>query len=241
MNIKRFIALAFLLTGCSNNINITPTNKPELEFTFDDFPCQREGNPDIQKKINENILQVLEKNKTHSIVFVNAVGMMREIDKTQDILRMWLKAGHRAGNHTFSHPALSKVSTFEYKLDIMNGEPVLKKTLAEFDQNLTLFRYPYLDYGHDSKKEDIKEFLKSKGYETVGITIDTLDWKYNSKMYQGDENAISDYLDHVKSELKNNFGKRHKDVILFHVNSINSKCLDEIVSYAKELGYRLSS
>jgi peptidoglycan/xylan/chitin deacetylase (PgdA/CDA1 family) len=198
-----------------------------------------ENDPNVQRNINVKIIELLKKHKTKAMVFANTGRIMNDVAKGKNTLRRWLFDGHKVGNHTYSHPLLSNVSPFEYKLDIIKGEPVLKSVLCEFNQELTYFRYPYLDYGKGEVKENIADFLELRGYEVVGITIDSMDWRYNSRMYKGDLKARRDYVEHAKEELDKAFGKRKKDIILFHVNSINTKCLDEILTYAKKLGYKL--
>jgi peptidoglycan/xylan/chitin deacetylase (PgdA/CDA1 family) len=238
MKWKLIVFVALFLASCSS-VRHEKIRHPELLLTFDDFPCQMETNPDVQRDINEKIIEILKKYNTKAIVFANTRGIENDIMKGMDTLRIWLQSGHKVGNHTYSHPLLSRVSPFEYKLDIIKGEPILKRVLYEFDQELKYFRFPYLDYGKGDVKDDIANFLNLRGYEVVGITIDSMDWRYNSRMYKGKSGARRDYVEHAKNVLNKAFGKKKKDIMLYHVNSINTMCLDEILFYAQNLGYRL--
>jgi peptidoglycan/xylan/chitin deacetylase (PgdA/CDA1 family) len=283
--------------------------KPRLLITVDDFPCQKESNIENQEQINKTILAVLKRYGVHAIVFV-ITGMMTS-SKHEDMLRLWINDGHDVGNHTFSHLKFSKTDTFKYKLDIINGEQVPKKILAESGKKLKYFRYPYLDHGVGNDGKDVRDFLLRKGYEIVHVTIDTRDWKYNAMMHREKRKALAaktdfsvnnsaeanddqnkrlsvkfnsleksdvksdkqneisptelssiegndttskdcrstifvenkitkikrDYIEYVKSKLKENFKKQDTNIILFHVNLINAECLDEIISFAKSVGY----
>ena len=233
-----------LLTGCSVIPERQPL-RPELLLTFDDFPCLKESAPQIQREINQKILDVLRKHETHAMVFVNS--SMIETNKQaerEEILRLWIRDGHQVGNHTFSHHSLSKTPIFDYKEDITKGEPILTRLLGEFKQKLKYFRYPYLDYGKEDKKKEIKSFLTSRGYEIVHVSINSMDYKFNSSMYKGDDDAEEDFIDYVtdileeKAEEPPIFGGRH--IMLFHVSRITANCLDEIATIAEDLGYDLS-
>jgi peptidoglycan/xylan/chitin deacetylase (PgdA/CDA1 family) len=236
-----------------------------LIFTFDDFPCQESSEACDHKDVNEKILTQLRKHHIQAVVFANAGKMVVDLDYYKEILRGWLRDGHDVGNHTFSHPSLSKTDVFTYKLDIINGEPIIKKILKEFNKKLEYFRYPYLDYGSGNVMKEIAKFLKTRGYKVMSITIDTLDWKYNSLLCNklktmhedyrlpttsadspdgvaqcSDEirNIEREYIAHIKLMLQKNVNKKEKDIILFHVNLINSRCIGEIIKCAKDVGYK---
>ncbi|MDR2667222.1 MAG: polysaccharide deacetylase family protein [Holosporales bacterium] len=241
MKWKSIFFVALFLSSCTTGAKLEKVRHPKLLLTFDDFPGQLEGNPNIQRDINEKIIEILKQHDAKAMVFANTGRIMNDITKGKATLRLWLRNGHKVGNHTYTHPVLSNVSPFEYKLDIINGEPILKDVLYEFDQKLTYFRYPYLDYGKGEVKDDIASFLELRGYEVIGITVDSMDWRYNSKMYKGDLKARRNYIEYAKAQLDKTFGNNKKDIMLFHVNSINTMCLDEILTYAKSIGYSFST
>ncbi|MDR0695762.1 MAG: polysaccharide deacetylase family protein [Holosporales bacterium] len=209
---------------------------PDLLVTFDDFPCQRESRLKKQKEINQKIIAILKKYDVHTIVFANASMMMSHVEECTDMLREWVKNGHLIGNHTYSHQKLSKTDLLEYEMDIIRGEPLLKKVLAEYGQKLTYFRYPYLDYGSGKEKAGVAKFLEARGYEVVGITIDSLDWLYNARIKNDDASA---YLAHVRKQLMDHFGKNEREIIIFHINAINAENFETILKEAKALGYKL--
>ena len=243
MKLKLPILMSFCL--CAGCASVKQKPNMELLLTFDDFPCQKESNHKIQLEINLKILNTLKLHKTHGIVFVNTKPILEDHTKErEDILRLWLVNGNKAGNHTFSHLNLSDVSQLEYKLDIVNGEPVLKKILHEFNQELVYFRYPSFDYGKGEAKINIRMFLKSRGYEIVNATIDSRDWRFNTNMYHGDKKARTAYINFIKKALEENISKPpflgDKHIVCFHVNRLTSDCLEEIITIAEKLGYKLS-
>lgn len=239
---RLLVFLVMLFTSCQHIKQKQDIIEPALLLTFDDFPCQRETEVEKQYEINRKILKTLQKHNTSAIVFVNSSGIYRDKDAAQRerMLDDWAANGHEIGNHTYSHPILSKSSRFDYELDIIKGEPVLQKILYKHGRNLKYFRYPFLDYGKNKQqKKEIKEFLYKRGYEIVHITIDTLDWKFNKLMYEGNDDAKSRFMVYVQSQLDNYVGQP-TNIILFHVNKLTAECLDEIIQYAKSAGYKLN-
>ena len=244
-NVVLTLFVVFLI-GCAENSTFSQKSEKELILTFDDFPCQVEEDPKVQNEINQKILNALGKHKTHGIVFVNSKPIFSDgqQDARIETLRLWLKEGHVAGNHTFSHPFLSKSSIHDYEIDIIAGEPILKKLLTEFNQELKYFRYPYLDSGKNESKKIIKKFLKSRGYEVAHVSIDSMDYLFNKRLNKGDKKARSEYIEYVTDVLKKNievspkFWGKH--IMLFHVNKMTADCLDEIITIAENIGYKLS-
>lgn len=240
---RLLVFLAVFFVGCQHVEKEQIVMDQNLLLTFDDFPCQREADADVQYEINEKILKTLQKHNTSAIVFVNSSGIYRDKDSTkrEQMLDNWLVNGHNVGNHTHSHPLLSRSTEFDYELDIIKCEPILKKTLFRHGKELRYFRYPFLDYGKNKQqKEKIKEFLHRRGYEVVHITVDTLDWKFNKLMYDGKDDARSRFIIYVQTQLDAHVGQKNS-IILFHVNKLTSECLDEIIQYAKSIGYKLQS
>lgn len=244
-----FVIFVLFFTGCQQ-VDIEgeknaydPPNlySSSLLLTFDDFPCQRETGFEEQYKINKSIQDTLQKYGTSAMVFVNSCGIYRDENwkKREKMLSDWARAGHDVGNHTYSHPPLSKTTVFNYKIDIIKCEPVLKRILHEYGRELKYFRYPFLDYGKNvEQRVQIKTFLRSRGYEVVSITLDTLDWKFNRMLYDGDNTAKALFVAYVKSQLDKHI-QNSKNIILFHINRLTSECLEDIIQYAKSIGYKL--
>ncbi len=241
---KLLVFLAVFFIGCQHVEKKQDFVAQNLLLTFDDFPCQRETDVDKQHEINQKILKILQKHNATAIVFVNSSAIYRDKDanKREQILENWVIHDHNVGNHTYSHKALSQSNQFDYELDIMKCEPILKKTLHKYGKKLKYFRYPFLDYGKNKQqKEKVKKFLRDRGYEIMHITIDTLDWKFNKKMYEGQKDAKSRFMVYVQTQLDANVRKQDNSIILFHVNKLTAECLDEIIRYAKLAGYKLQS
>lgn len=109
------------------------TEHPDIYLTFDDGPIP---------EVTEWVLEVLEEYKVPATFF--CVG--DNIKKHPQVFEKILKAGHRAGNHTFNHLSGWKFSKEEYLENI----EVCQATMNEFDlfkeiekSRLPLFRPPY--------------------------------------------------------------------------------------------------
>ncbi len=95
--------------------NAQQTNKNSLiALTFDDGPAKDSTN---------EILDELEKNDAHATFFV--VG--KNAKQFPDILKRQIANGHEIGNHTFSHPTLTKLNVNGIKSEVEKTEKIVEK------------------------------------------------------------------------------------------------------------------
>lgn len=104
--------------------------------------------------------------------------------------------GHEIGNHSTSHPQMSKLSreNIAKELRIMSDEAEKITGIRP-----TLFRPPYGDYNND-----VVQVARAEGYEVIQWSVDSLDWKN-----RGVDDLIRKSTENVKSG----------DIILFHNDS----------------------
>jgi peptidoglycan/xylan/chitin deacetylase (PgdA/CDA1 family) len=95
-----------------------------------------------------------------------------------DILRMWVEAGLRVGNHTFAHPNLNRVSAADYIGDIERNEAMLVEVAGPLWGRV--FRYPYLHEGDTlQKRRAVRRWLAAQGYQIAQVTVYFDDWAWN--------------------------------------------------------------
>lgn len=150
----------------------------KLALTFDDGP-DPEWTPQV--------LDILKEKHVPATFFV--IGSNAEANP--GLIEREIAEGHEVGNHTFTHPNLS-VTTNEATALELNATQRLFEALT--GRSLRLFRPPYLG---DSEPTDYDEIVpvkvaQDKGYLTVGLHVDPLDW-----MQPGADKIIQRTLDEV--------------------------------------------
>lgn len=140
----------------------------------------------------EEILKILSDRDVTTTFFL--VGYW--VDAYPDDVKMIHAAGHEIGNHSATHPYMSKLSKEQMadelrkcsdKVEALTGTPT------------TLFRPPYGDYNNL-----VVEASREQGYEIVQWDVDSLDWK---------NYGVQPMVDQVMKKVKSG------SIILFHNNS----------------------
>lgn len=134
----------------------------ELALTFDDGP-----DPTWTPKI----LDVLKRKHVHATFMVIGEEALDNIG----LLKRYYREGHEIGNHTFSHPDISQISTHQLNLELNGTERLFA---AELGVQPLYFRPPYsIDQEPDTNEEAAPvDHVEQMGYIIVGDKIDTNDW-----------------------------------------------------------------
>lgn len=222
-------------------------------ITFDDLPVAQIADRIERLKITEDILEALDELNISATGFV--VGS--EIGSDKDILISWLEAGHTLGNLTYSCPDLNELPPEFFIGDIEKGGNAIENLLIKFGQKKRYFRYPYLHYGNDPKtKKVVADYLYRNGYKVGHVTVNSDDFAYNlqyEKVRQGSDSLEqvrlgNEYIDHVIGQLENAekradeiVGHPIRQILLLHVNRLNSVYLPDLLSEIKLRGYSFIS
>lgn len=177
-----------------------------IALTFDDGPHPKE---------THEILDVLDKYNVKGTFFV--VG--KHANWYSEPLKRASKEGHEIGNHTFSHPDISCLSSEDIKREIKECEDTLVKITGK---KTTLFRPPYGSYS----KDKLSEIAKESGYKIIlWTTIDAKDWK---------NPPASQISDTIINKAQNG------DIILLHDYGTENtvKALDTIICEMIKKGYK---
>ena len=177
-----------------------------IALTFDDGPHPKETN---------QILDVLDKYNVKGTFFV--VGT--HANWYSEPLVRAAKEGHEIGNHTFSHPDISNLSSDDIKRELKECEDMLIKLTGK---KPTLFRPPYGSYS----EEKLGEIAKESGYKIIlWTTLDAKDWK---------NPPSSQISDTIISKAQNG------DIILLHDYGTENtvKALDTIIPEMMKKGYK---
>lgn len=148
------------------------TTKKKLVLTFDDGP-----DPVYTKQI----LDTLAYYHVPATFFV--VGI--EAENNIPLIKRIFREGHEIGNHTFSHPDMSKVSNIQASLE-MDATRLLIECIT--GHTTILFRAPFNADSEPGKYEELAPIALSrkKNYITVGESIDPEDWQIPINEYRND-------------------------------------------------------
>ncbi|MBM7624868.1 polysaccharide deacetylase family protein [Sporohalobacter salinus] len=169
------------------------TNTMQIALTFDDGP---------DKLYTPKILKILKKYNVKATFFL----LGKQVQKYPQVTKQIINEGHAIGNHTWSHPDLTKLNEEEIKEEILATEKEIKEIT---DRTTNLIRPPY---GTTSDK--LLDQLKEMNYKVIHWSIDSLDWNSNNK---------EEILNRVLSKLKPG------SVILFHSSIGKNKSLTPTV------------
>jgi cellulose synthase/poly-beta-1,6-N-acetylglucosamine synthase-like glycosyltransferase/spore germination protein YaaH/peptidoglycan/xylan/chitin deacetylase (PgdA/CDA1 family) len=139
----------------------------KVALTFDDGP-----DPEWTPKI----LDVLkEKNATATFFLIGI-----QTDKFSSIAKRIYREGNTIGNHTFTHPDVSNISTAYMKVELNLTERLFASLVGV---RATLMRPPYAIDEEPDTADQVRplEIPQEMGYITVGNRIDPNDWSENPR------------------------------------------------------------
>jgi peptidoglycan/xylan/chitin deacetylase (PgdA/CDA1 family) len=126
----------------------------EVWITFDDGP--HPGH-------TTRILTTLHRHAVRATFF----WIGESAERHPDIVRRAVDEGHHVGNHSYSHPFLTRLNREAIRREIMRADGVL----APYYQGPKLFRPPHGD--HD---DTVDQVAAEAGYRTVMWNLSTRDW-----------------------------------------------------------------
>ena len=182
------------------------TEKPQVSVSFD----AAWGADDT-----DELLRILKENDVKATFFLCGYW----VEKYPEEVKKIAAEGHDLGNHSATHPHMSRISSEEIAQELQKcHENVKKLTGVEME----LFRPPFGEYDNH-----VIETAEQNGYYTIQWDVDSLDWKE-----QGAEVDIRQVLEH--KHLGNG------SIILFHNDAkYTPKVLDTILKGIKEKGFEI--
>jgi peptidoglycan/xylan/chitin deacetylase (PgdA/CDA1 family) len=226
-----------------------------VAVTFDDLPGVVSGGLPALEAATTRLLGHIQAADIPAIGFVNERKLRVPGEEAQRtaLLERWLEAGLELGNHTYSHPSLYRIPLSEYQADVLRGEHVTKRLLAEHGERPRYFRHPFLNTGPDLEtKETFERFLDEHGYTLAPVTIDNDEWlyaaAYTNAIMQGDSALMrrigSDYIRYMDEMFayyerfsRDLLGREPAQVLLLHASAMNADYLDELVAMMRARGY----
>ena len=192
-------------------------NLREVALTIDDGPHVQWA---------PHILETLKKNHVHATFFV--VG--KKVLEHPEIVRQMLSDGNEVGNHSMTHPRLTKIDLKAVNEELVNCH---KTVFEATGYRMKLMRPPGLQY-----TDGVLKIGKQLGYITVEENIAVGDFilKGDRSWYEGS----SGFDGHVE-QVRANVFKQLKPgaIIVIHDMPVTSAALDSILKGIQERGYRI--
>jgi peptidoglycan/xylan/chitin deacetylase (PgdA/CDA1 family) len=231
-------------------------NALEIAITIDDLPLNGPLPPNVTRMdIANAFLNTFEKHHIKGVYGFVIGKRMDEVSEGEKVLKAWVKAGHRLGNHTYSHKDLIEVTAQQYIEDIRWDEPYFINYMGSKDQKY--FRYPYLSEGDTAEKYNaVHDFLSAENYIIAPVSLFFSDYLWDEPyvrcIQKNDKNAIQwlekTYVDHVLFSL-NSFRRLsntllHREIkyiLLIHFNILNARMLDKVLTIYESQGAKFIS
>ncbi|QUI22011.1 polysaccharide deacetylase family protein [Vallitalea pronyensis] len=141
------------------------------------------------------------------------------VDKYPEDVKKMIAAGHDIGNHSSTHPHMSKLSEEGIKKELMDAHDAVKNLTG---YEMDLFRPPFGDYN-----DKLVDTAKDCGYYTIQWDVDSLDWKE-----YGADHEVKTVLQH--KALGNG------SIILFHNDAkYTPEALPAILKGLQDEGYEI--
>lgn len=190
-----------------NAYYIGDTSKNIIYLTFD---------AGFENGNTEKILDALKKHNVKATFFL--VG--NYIETSPELVERMVEEGHTIGNHTYSHPDMSKISDEEsFKKELQSLESLYKETTGQ--ELLKIYRPPQGKYCVSNL-----EMADKLGYKTIFWSLAYVDWYENKQPNK--EEAFNKLLKRIHPGA----------IVLLHSTSkTNGDILDELLTKWEDMGY----
>ena len=190
-----------------NAYYIGDTSKNIIYLTFD---------AGFENGNTEKILDSLKKHNVKATFFLEG----NYIETSPELVERMVEEGHTIGNHTYSHPDMSKISDEEsFKKELQSLESLYKETTGQ--ELLKIYRPPQGKYCVSNL-----EMADKLGYKTIFWSLAYVDWYENKQPTK--EEAFNKLLKRIHPGA----------IVLLHSTSkTNGDILDELLTKWEDMGY----
>ena len=176
--------------------------KKRIALSFDDGP---------RAETTPKVLEILKQYNAHATFYI--VGS--HVEGNEEIIKQIVAQGHELGNHSYSHPLLTKKSAEEVYNEVKQTSDLIAK--ASLGLRPMSLRPPYGGYN--------KMVADQAGIAIVNWSIDSLDWKYRD---------AAKTIEHIKENAHNG------GILLMHdIHAESVEALPAVLEYLKSEGYEL--
>ena len=190
-----------------NSFYVANENEKVIYLTFD---------AGFENGYTANILDILKKHNVKATFFL--VG--NYLDTQPVLVKRMVSEGHIVGNHTYTHPDMSKISDIEaFKHELIAVEEKFKEITG---QDLSKYYRPPQGKFNENNLKQANEL----GYKTIFWSLAYVDWYVNDQPTK--EQAFSKLIPRIHPGA----------IVLLHSTSkTNSEILDELLTKWESMGY----
>ncbi|MCL1632044.1 delta-lactam-biosynthetic de-N-acetylase [Sporolactobacillus sp. CPB3-1] len=193
-----------------DGVYIGDTSKKELFLTFDNG---------YEAGYTAKMLDTLKKEKVPAAFFITG----HYISDQPELVKRMVREGHIVGNHSWSHPDLSKISDEKYRRELEKLKNRYMKLTGERQMN-------YLRPPRGTFSERSLKLGHEEGYVDVFWSAAYRDW------VRDDQHGADYAYDHIMKRV------HPGAVILLHtVSKDNAEALPRVIRDLKKQGYRFRS
>lgn len=186
------------------------TRKKDIYLTFDNG---------YENGYTVKILDVLKKHDVPAAFFVTG----HYLNDQPELVKRMVKEGHIVGNHSWSHPDLTKVSEGQFKKELNSVSQRVEELTG---QKGTVYLRP----PRGIFSERTLALSKKYGYQNVFWSLAFVDWKIHHQ--KGWQYAYDNIMNQIHPGA----------IILLHtVSKDNAEALDQAIQDLKKEGYRFKS
>nr|WP_134701811.1 delta-lactam-biosynthetic de-N-acetylase [Ammoniphilus sp. YIM 78166] len=186
------------------------TSKKELYLTFDNG---------YENGFTPQILDVLKQKKVPAIFFVTG----HYIKDQPELLKRMVNEGHLIGNHSWSHPDMSRISPEKMKTELLRVKEEVTQVTGQKEMK-------YLRTPRGIFSERTLAVSKDLGFTNVFWSVAYKDW--DTKVRMGSRYAYEKVMAQIHPGA----------VILLHsVSKDNADALAQIIDDARKQGYEFKS
>lgn len=244
--IRQLLAIV-LLVFC---FTLTVEAATEIAITVDDLPGHKQDHGDVVKTV-QTMLAAFKKHHLTGVYGMLNGGRIDGDTRKEEVLRLWVAAGNKLGNHTWSHADLAKLPLPDYIREIAKNEDALREY---YSGDFHFFRYPFLAEGNtEEKREGVRDYLRDHGYKIAQVTVDffDIDWipPYQRCLAINDQKRVAwvrqSYLDNAVDAIKvanalasETMHRPMKHILLVHLAQIEADTMDDLLSRYEKAGVR---
>lgn len=183
------------------------SHSKRIALTFDDGP---------DNQVTLKILDILRKEKVRATFFVTG----RMVKKYPHVLKRIDQEGHIIGNHTWTHPQLTKIPLRKVRQEVQRTTHAIEKQIGK---RVHFMRPPY-----GATNAHVVAKLKKDDYYLINWNVDTYDWKgiNGKKIIQ----TVKDSAVTGSIVLQHNSGQSLQGTV---------DALPEIIHHFKDKGYEI--
>lgn len=224
-----------------------------IALTFDDVPRHAGGFFTPDERAIKLIASLARAGVEQAGFFVTVGNLERPAGRGgEDRIRAYVAAGHVIGNHTTTHPWLSRTAVEEYLADVDRAEAWLHGRAG----HRPWFRFPFLDEGGKdlAKRDAVRAALRERGLKNAYVTVDNYDWYLDSLASSAEQEGRSMSMDRLRDLYVETLvqaagfadgiaeqvlGRSPAHVLLLHETDLAALFVEDLVEGLRAAGWRI--